>query len=97
MACEVISATSAADQDCIVAISDEKYKITVCSDYSISGKNSLGYAVAENTLKLFVIPKKTFYLIENGSKITYFGTEDYVIKSKGSQGNKTTKDVNIIW
>ena len=97
MACEVISATSGTDEVNIVAIGDEKYKVTVGSDYSIGGKNGLGYAVAENTVKLFAIPKNTFYLIENGSKITYFGTADYSVKGKGAQGNKTTKEVNIIW
>ena len=97
MACEVISATSGTDETNIVAIGDEKYKVTSGSDYSVGGKNSLGYAIAENTIKLFAIPNKTFYLIENGTKITYFGTEDYIVKSKGAQGNKTSKGVNIIW
>lgn len=97
MACDVISATSGTNETNIVAIGDEKYKVTSGSDYSVGSKNGLGYAVAENTLKLFAIPKNTFYLIENGAKITYFGTEDYSVKGKGAQGNKTTKEVNIIW
>ena len=97
MACDVISATVGANETNIIAIGDEKYKVTSGSDYSVGSKNGLGYVVAENTFKLFSIPKNTFYLIENGAKITYFGTEDYSVKGKGAQGNKTTKEVNIIW
>lgn len=97
MATDVISACIAGENEYIGCISDEKYKITVCSDYSISGKNALGYAIAENTIALTTIPKKEFYLIENGVKITYFGASEYTPKGKSAQGNKTTKDAKFIW
>lgn len=97
MAVGVVSACIASENDHIGCISDEKYKITVCSDYSISGKNALGYAIAENTTTLTTIPKKEFYLIENGVKITHFGASEYTPKGKSAQGNKTTKDTKFIW
>ena len=97
MAVEVISAAVGTDETLIVAVADEKYKVTEGSDYIIGGKNTLGCAVAENTVALCSLPKKTFYLIENGSKITYFGTENYFVKGRTAQGNKTTKGVKIIW
>lgn len=97
MAVGVIHACIANDRDYIACIADEKYKITDCSDYSISGKNALGHAVAENTTSLTTIPNKEFYLIENGTKITHFSESDYIIKGKTAQGNKATKDAKIIW
>lgn len=97
MACDAMSATIAADNQYIVVVSDEKFKVTECSDYIVCGKNASGCAVAENTTALYSIPKKEFYLIENGSKITHFGSNDYITKGRSALGNKTTKDVNIIW
>ena len=97
MAVGVVHACIANDKDYIACVADEKYKITDCSDYSIGGKNALGHVVAENTTALITIPNKEFYLIENGTKITHFSESDYIIKGKTAQGNKTTKDVKIIW
>lgn len=97
MACDVISATIAGEEENILVFTEDKYKITRGSDYSISGKNALGQVVAENTRSLFVLPKKNFYLIENDTKIEYFGAVDYIVKGKSAQGNKTTKNANIIW
>lgn len=97
MAVGIISACVAGEEEHIVCIADEKYKVTICSDYAVCGKNAFGYAVAENTTSLTTIPHKKFYLIENGTKITHFEASDYVVKSKSALGNKTTKDVKIIW
>lgn len=97
MAVGVISACVAGEEEYIVCIADEKYKVTVCSDYAVGGKNALGYAIAENTTSLTTIPNKKFYLIENGTKITHFEASDYVVKSKSALGNKTAKDVKIVW
>lgn len=97
MACDAVSATISAEDQYIVVVGDEKFKVTECSDYIVCGKNASGCAVAENTVSLHSIPKKEFYLIENGSKITYFSSNDYITKGRSAQGNKTTKDVNIIW
>lgn len=97
MAVDVISATVAGEEENILVFTEDKYKITRGSNYSISGKNALGQVVAENTRSLFVLPKKNFYLIENDTKIEYFGAIDYIVKGKSAQGNKTTKNANIIW
>jgi DNA gyrase/topoisomerase IV subunit A len=97
MATEVVSACIASDEDYIWCLADEKYKITSCSDYLVCGKNASGYAVAENTVSIVTVPRKKFYLIENGVKIISFSEQDYVVKGKTAQGNKTTKDAKIIW
>ena len=96
MAVGVVSACIAGEEDYIACIADEKYKITACSDYIIGGKNTLGCTVAENTTSLYSIPKKEFYLIENGVKITHFKANDYVVKGRSAQGIKTTKDAKFI-
>ena len=91
-----ISACVATDEDHILVYGNEKYKVTECSDYIVSGKNTSGCVVAESTMALRTISKKEFYLIENETKITHFSSKDYTPKGRSAIGNKTTKDVGAI-
>lgn len=97
MACDVVAATAAANEQKIVVIGNEKYKVTNASEYAADSRNNLGRCVAEHTNKLFVIPKQEFYLIENYNKITFFNKDSYILKNKQAQGNKVSKEVSVIW
>lgn len=93
----IIGATVAHENDSIWCLAEDKHKVTSAADYTVGTRTGTGQVVAENTVKLLTIPQRKFYLIENGVKITQFLQEDYIVKGKGAQGNKTTKDANIIW
>ena len=92
----VVSACVANDEDYVLVFSDEKYKVTECSDYTSGGRNTSGCVVAESTNMLRTIFNKEFFIIENGTKITYFSSKDYTPKGHLAMGNKISKDVGAI-
>lgn len=94
---KVLSATTASNEQLIVTAGDEKYRVTEASEYIEGSRGGLGFAISENTSHIWALAGKDFYLVENGSKIEYFGSKDYIVKGKTAQGNKTTKEVSIIW